>query len=85
MLYQNNEDTGEEYYSRADSRCNSVDYEAGQGGPSSSRDFADPACTVRPDGRPKRREDLLYQNNEDTGEEYYSRADSRHNSVDYYD
>ena len=50
---------------------------------SSSADPSDPACTLRSDGRPKRREDLMYQNNEDTGEEYYSRADSRYNSVEY--
>ena len=43
------------------------------------------ASSVKADGKPKRREDLLYQNIEDTEEQYYSRADSRYKSVNYDD
>ena len=72
ILYQN-----EEYYGRLgnfNSRENSV--EDDEAGPSGL------ANTVKPNGRPKRREDLMYVNNTDTGEEYYSRADSRCHSSD---
>ena len=58
--------------------------------PSSSSGPPEPApgemgSSVKADGKPKRREDLLYQNNEDTEEQYYSRADSRYKSVNYDD
>jgi len=58
--------------------------------PSSSSGSPKPALgemgsSVKADGKPKRREDLLYQNNEDTEEQYYSRADSRYKSVNYDD
>ena len=42
--------------------------------------------SVLADGRPRRREDLLYENHDQAGELYYSRAgnyNSRENSVDY--
>ena len=42
--------------------------------------------SVMADGRPRRREDLLYENNDQAGELYYSRAgnyNSRENSVEY--
>ena len=75
LLYVNHTDTGEEYYGclgNYNSRENSVDYDESTAGPS--------AVTVRTDGRPKRREDLLYVNYTDTGEEYYSRADETYHS-----
>ena len=40
--------------------------------------------SVLPNGRPKRQEDLLYQNNEDTGEQYYGRL-GNYNSREYDD
>ena len=42
--------------------------------------------SVMADGRPRRREDLEYENNDQAGELYYSRAgnyNSRENSVEY--
>ena len=42
---------------------------------SPSPPLGDAACTVRPDGKPKRATDLLYVNHTDTGEEYYSTVD----------
>ena len=42
--------------------------------------------SVMADGRPRRKEDLLYENNDQSGEEYYGRLgnyNSREDSVEY--